>query len=179
MGSGKSHAANQFTDQAHRIDGDHLFSTSHRVLRPGMPVSEKNDWDKWPRDKRDEATLRRAFSESLPRADDKVYAHRGHVIADGAIFVYDWFRLPLIAALQAIQPFQDVHLLYLNLTPQQLFENIHRRGKPKQMKQYDTVEKVARDNDGFRQKFGTSRRLWEEFEDYGEFEGRMRAILEP
>jgi hypothetical protein len=178
MGSGKSYAARKFFGEAHRLDGDHFFSMSHRVLRPEMPESEKNDWDKWPKDWRDEATIRRVFSESLPKADDKIADHCGHVFADGAIFVYDWFRQPLIPVLRGLRPFEEtVHLLYLSLTPQKLFENIHHRGKIEQKQQYDTVEKVARGNKGYREKFGKSLKLWEEFTDYDAFEARIRNIL--
>lgn len=178
MGCGKSHAARTFSNRAHCIDGDHLFSTSHRILRPDMPQEEKNDWDKWPHDKRDSETLRQVFSESLVEADPSLSQYDGNVIADGAIFVYDWFRVPLIEAMDRTVPFDRVHLLYLNVSDKQLFDNIHRRGKVKQIKKYSDVAAVARDNDGFKKKFGATRRQWDEFTSYSAFEQRIRAILE-
>lgn len=179
MGSGKSYAAKRFDDRAYCIDGDHLFSTSHRTLRPEIPRDspERNNWDGWPHHKRDVVTVCHIFSTSIAQAHPELGGHRGHVIADGAIFVYDWFREPLIEALTAVQPFEAVHLLYLNLPDEQLHQNIHSRGKPRQMAQYPTVESVKRGNDGFKAKFGPSRSRWEEFSRYEAFEERMREIL--
>jgi hypothetical protein len=179
-GSGKTCATKKFRDQVFRIDGDHLFSTSLRTLRPELDPSLKNVWPSWPRDDRGAATVARVFSQSLEKAEPDIRQHRGHVIADGAIFVYDWFRNPLLGALATVgHRFSDgdVHHLYIALTDQQLFDNIHKRARPNEVRDFKDVETVAQRNASFQSHFGPSRSIWTEATTFGDLVASLGAIL--
>jgi len=183
-GSGKSEAAKKY-GTAYRIDGDHLFSTSLLKLRPNLEPGCKNDWDQWPAIERNEETVARIFSLTLERAMKGIRDHSGHVIADGAIFVYDWFRNPLRGALAAVgHAFEvtDVHLIYSNLSYEELFKNIKDRAQPgcdreHELSVYKDVATVARRNADFQRKFGASRSLWAEVTSLHDLKVKLGTLL--
>jgi len=183
-GSGKSEAAKKY-GTAYRIDGDHLFSTSLLELRPDLDSVCKNDWDQWPAIGRNEETVAHIFSLTLERALKGIRDHSGHVIADGAIFVYDWFRNPLRGALAAVgHAFEDtdVHLIYSNLSDEELFINIQGRaqsgcGREHELSVYTDVATVARRNAGFQRKFGSSRSLWAEATSLHDLNVKLGTLL--
>jgi hypothetical protein len=184
-GSGKSEAAKKYCGTVYRIDGDHLFSTSLLELRPDLDSACKNDWDQWPANGRNEETVARIFSLTLERASKGIRDHSGHVIADGAIFVYNWFRDPLRGALAAMgHAFEDtdVHLIYANLADEELFINIQDRarsgcGRAHELRDYTDVATVARCNAGFQKKFGASRSLWAEVTSLHDLNVKLGILL--
>ncbi len=165
-GSGKSYAAKQWENVAFRIDGDHLFSASLLELRPELPDEKRNDWSLWPKPDRTPETAARILGVTLPREFPQIMDHRGHVIADGAIFANDWFREGLIGRLkEGGHGFEEVHLLYADLPDEELFRNIRARAEAEPGRRHElglirTVVDVTRDNAGFRRCFGRSLPQW-------------------
>lgn len=87
---------------------------------------------------------------SLHSVCPRVREHEGHVLAEGSVFANEWFRDALTSALAANgKTFEEdnIHLLYLQPSREQVFENVQKRlqsttGRENERRKLNTLEDV-------------------------------------
>lgn len=148
-GCGKTTILKRYADQALCIMGDALQEDAARRAFPFIRRPHLYSWKSWPQDP---ATmhLELLLFTSLNSVCPHVREHEGHVFIEGAVLAKEWFRDAFIAALGAngkIFGDADIHLLYLQPSPEQVFENVQKRlrnstGREDERRKLKTIEDV-------------------------------------
>lgn len=150
-GGGKTETLATLPASVLRIEVD---SVQHDAVRRAFPFVRRGreyDWFLWPRDP-STLDLVRLLEISLAGLHPTLAAHRGPLIAEGAILVNEWFRLAFQRTLARFgHSFgdADVSCLFLDPPADVLFRQIHQRAQERpnrrgEIAQYPDVASVER-----------------------------------
>jgi len=128
-GSGKTETIAAITGPVLKIEVDAIQLESARRAFPFLRSGREYDWFLWPRDP-STIDLERLLELSIAGQVRQLAEHRGDLIAEGAILVNEWFRMPFRRALARLgHSFADADVvcLFLDAPPALMLEHIHQR----------------------------------------------------
>ncbi len=130
-GGGKSKALAALPATVLKIGVDAVLYDAARRAFPFVRQGREHDWAIWPRDP-GTIDLPRLLELALMQTVPRCAGYCGNVVAEGAILINDWFRLPFCEALARLgMEVSEAHseCLFLDPPAPVLLEQIHRRAE--------------------------------------------------